>query len=618
MLTIEAISYSEHNFNSVTGALQEDVQVGGMTVGEILASICYEMSRQQTKASDTVLLPDVYSIELEGDMGELPLVIGLQEFLSSVRNLPNYYAITKLESKVGGPREDMDEQTTDTATKVKEISEKHDQESKLKQNATFKAGTDIPTIIRNVIAGTVEFQRLISDVPAPEGDDAQQVKPTVNPANVERYFIKIDSETELLGYDPNRRKYAAKRIYRVHKNLNPRFSYSETNTQQDRVTSMDRLHGLLNFDMVKKAYHYYYTGLNTEVKSVEFKFDNAWFVAKGLYSKLVDSYKRDHGTNAKDDVHKGSAWINDLRENHDLRTEKQTENLLAVANAKKAEEAMKDSGGMDAIAAGQVITRSIQKQAKIAEEIARSKEESLEAKKKIMQMLKQSGDLTTKILPETEVTITPDGTAFRQYNVPIEYYQATTKQYTGQVFLNDLDLAGEKFNSVLFPVSYTDTRLAKSMQDGLRDEYDRGRNIIAEIYQQAASGDMISLEITIRGDSWWIPNSPGDNADTSISPNKKESYMILIADQGEQWEPDSGLMTINDRNSLNGVYCVITVRNSFSDGEFVQTLNCVRDPTIDLNLVLSEPKKFKNMIGFHNKVIEEGPTGTYAEERFRV
>ena len=46
-----------------------------------------------------------------------------------------------------------------------------------------------------------------------------------------------------------------------------------------------------------------------------------------MYSKLVDSYKRDHGTNAKDDVHKGSVWVNELRENHDLRTEKQSENL---------------------------------------------------------------------------------------------------------------------------------------------------------------------------------------------------------------------------------------------------------------------------------------------------
>ena len=133
-------------------------------------------------------------------------------------------------------------------------------------------------------------------------------------------------------------------------------------------------------------------------------------------------------------------------------------------------------------------------------------------------------------------------------------------------------------------------------------------HIIAEIYQQAASGDMISLELEIRGDSWWIPNSPGDNADTSISPNKKESYMILIADQGEQWEPNTGLMTINDRNSLNGVYCVITVKNSFQGGEFNQTLNCVRDPTIDLNLVLSEPKKCREAMDAHNREIDEAET----------
>ena len=53
---------------------------------------------------------------------------------------------------------------------------------------------------------------------------------------------------------------------------------------------------------------------------------------------------------------------------------------------------------------------------------------------------------------------------------------------------------------------------------------------------------------------------------------------------------------------------VLTVKNRFAEGEFSQELECVRDPTIDLNLCLSEPQKFTEKMDAYNREVDEAQT----------
>ena len=143
----------------------------------------------------------------------------------------------------------------------------------------------------------------------------------------------------------------------------------------------------------------------------------------------------------------------------------------------------------------------------------------------------------------------------------------------------------------MFPAQFANTRLGETDQNGIRIDHDKGKNIFAEIYQNQKV-NMMTVELGIRGDPYWIPNiaqkmqkNKGKGENPSVSPSTNESYCIIIADQANTYKPDTGVMIINKRNALNGVYLAIEATHTFSDGEFSQVLSLTRDPTIELNSV---------------------------------
>jgi len=135
---------------------------------------------------------------------------------------------------------------------------------------------------------------------------------------------------------------------------------------------------------------------------------------------------------------------------------------------------------------------------------------------------------------------------------------------------------------VMFPVQFGSTRLAQDNQGGMRVDYTKGKNVFAEIYNNRKI-EMMTLNLSIRGDPYWIPITQKNNGDRSVSPEIRENYLIVISDQANTWDPNTGVMVLNQRNSLNGVYLVKEVKHSFSGGEFKQDLSCVRGTSIDLN-----------------------------------
>ena len=171
------------------------------------------------------------------------------------------------------------------------------------------------------------------------------------------------------------------------------------------------------------------------------------------------------------------------------------------------------------------------------------------------------------------------------YIVPIK------PEFTGQIYVQDLQQKNQE-PGVMYPVSFVNTHVPPEMDKGFREDFDRGRNILAELYSKKLGGlDMITMDLEIRGDPYWITASYADNREQSMSPTIKSPYLILLASQGN--EPNTaGIMQINERNGLNAVYSVITVVSKFTGGEFSQTLNCVRDNTIDLNNIIRKPDEY--------------------------
>jgi hypothetical protein len=102
---------------------------------------------------------------------------------------------------------------------------------------------------------------------------------------------------------------------------------------------------------------------------------------------------------------------------------------------------------------------------------------------------------------------------------------------------------------------------------------------------------MVKINLSIRGDPYWWPkiyqgkqlNEFGK--DISVTPSVQENYCIIIADQSNTYDPGTGVMQIRQRNSMNGVYLVVSAAHNFSEGEYSQELELSRAVSIDLNTV---------------------------------
>lgn len=594
---VSAIKAQDHNFNQNSALIQEDMTLEGKTVQDMYEQLLVRLGSRYAKASDTTLMPDAYKIQIEPELASFELVSPKQDKTSDTSN--------KAESAVTDPKttselegitgvdipivSNINNANSTGTSRIESI--RNFNQSSMKRTFTFKKGTPVPTILGSILNTTKEVQSWVTGLKDPQADDSNNVRP--HPADVERYYYKIDPETVYGAYDPNRRKYSVKMIYKITKHLDPGLSVDEETTKQTKPNSMARLAHILDLNLLKKAYPYYYSGLNTEVKNLEYKFDNHWIVAKSLHSKLSKEQQFRHGVLADEFIHKGSTdpayqtlrdkWVVQMQD-----LEAKIEKIDSVLTSQAVFAIHGDQGKLDASKGKKKVLTAqldnIKLQMAQAHVIAQAKEAGL-------------------LIPDTESLASYDqeglimqtgSTFFFEVRPKFGYYDEfgdLSSTYTG-------DIEKVEPEGVMFPVPFIDTTIPDNYHLGTNDDYDRGGNLLAETVAQREGGDMVTIELEIRGDPYWIPDPKGN----TIKPAFQQPYLILLANQAMDYNA-GGIMKIDERNGLNAVYNVIKVRNNFAGGEFTQVLECVRDVTIDINAVLAEPDKYVDMhdrIDFEN------------------
>tara|TARA_Y100000310_G_scaffold244057_1_gene248740 strand:- start:702 stop:2792 length:2091 start_codon:yes stop_codon:yes gene_type:complete len=91
------------------------------------------------------------------------------------------------------------------------------------------------------------------------------------------------------------------------------------------------------------------------------------------------------------------------------------------------------------------------------------------------------------------------------------------------------------------------------------------------------SGDMMELQLQIRGDPFWLghtgPGSKNIPEDKFAPWSKGANYLYIefkVPHDGV--DPESGQMALSVANSISGIYFITNVQSNFSDGQFVQSL----------------------------------------------
>jgi hypothetical protein len=124
-------------------------------------------------------------------------------------------------------------------------------------------------------------------------------------------------------------------------------------------------------------------------------------------------------------------------------------------------------------------------------------------------------------------------------------------------------------------------------------------SVLFEQQVSPTSGDLINVDLEIRGDPFWLEPDPLPAA--GIAPNYRDratrkptdffnnstgtqTFFIFTMYLPQEVNPDTGLVPPpSSKNIINGIYSVRKAVHKFSKGKFTQTLTAVRDPHLNIN-----------------------------------
>lgn len=108
------------------------------------------------------------------------------------------------------------------------------------------------------------------------------------------------------------------------------------------------------------------------------------------------------------------------------------------------------------------------------------------------------------------------------------------------------------------------------------------------------SGDLVEIELEIRGDPYWLGNPTSaqfpENID-EIAPYTLGGTLFFLNVKLPRPEDENGLRKPSSEYYISGVYKVINVISNFNNGQFIQYLKAVRMPTILTNKVSDKLEK---------------------------
>jgi hypothetical protein len=595
---VRAFRASERGLGQDKAYLKRDITISGETLGEVLQELVGRLQNVTAKEERNVWVNDVYNIEIPAEWQDWKVRTSYEQKFSTLSSNINGSAdASGSTTDSGGTQINPAAHANSANTSPIDTfdSQKFLNESEMVRTFVFKTGEDILSIIQKILNTAAKFQQLLV------GDeyDLQEVKAVAkrtSPENIWKFYAKIDVDVEYIGYDKNTRQYACKRIYEIIKHHDPLLGANEETTLQTVETSKKRLHEMLNKKVIRKAYTYYYTGLNTEIKNLELKFDNHYVIARNMGSNKGSSGKRQHGliVDPASDIAVGgtSEIYNDAHDKYEqhigavagdiIELDKKLDTIATDVRMNIYSDTKAQADKFNNATTRRAVQQAQLDGFKQYQGITEAQLDALEAGKLQINLEGTYTDDSGKLIMD----------AGRYYfTEKVDKIMSPGLHYVG-------DLQKKNQGGVLFPVKFANT-MTTDAKTGTNDDAHQGGNIISEIIAQRKGGHMLRMDLEIRGDPFWIPQTMSGINESSISPAHQTPMLLIIAGQSSDFN-NAGLFQIDERNSISAVYNVLSIANTFSAGEFSQTLLCARDVSIDVNSVIRAPDKmiFYNEHGF--------------------
>ena len=417
-------------------------------------------------------------------------------------------------------------------------------------------------------------------------------------------WYTFDSYVEYGRYSESRKEYQKIAIYIPRTFVSDKSDIGIYQWEIDAANNLSKADATTRLQQmnVRKAYEYIFTGRNDQIKNIDITYN------EGL-SLLVPT---DRGTLG--DISLNAASI--LDSNPVPKNEQLEDTGLEKLTKEKSKGGFFDQ-----------LKDLIKKGNDIAENIGRAANLSSEEIKDLVN--NASGKAATKLQgilsDQTNAQAVADQLTKNRKSSPQSGSQTQTDEFTpsqsGFVYGGDL-IGDNKYTEELANNVKKSTNLPLRTNAQAKDGSSNAgtfkgikNNLFTYLYSQNVSVDFMNrLEMTIRGDPWWLgkkPQPPGDNkqipgisADKSASTsgddlicstNDRVNYLLFSLNSPRLFDPNvenedknTGMwMYEGDGTSyfMSGVYQVRDVIHRFNNGVYDCDITCVKEVAIDLSNV---------------------------------
>lgn len=517
--TVNAVENSTNAFNYLEGVVKEQITVEAATVGEFISEMVSKINRSnelQVLTNRNQAYPDEYVLEFDIESGT------------------DKWAEWKIEQ-------------TDDEMQVNGTSRIGD-----KIQFVVTNGSNIQDIIKMALNATAEYKKIQlhnggtarPEAAAPSDTDLSKLK----------VFFKLVPSVEYLKYDPLRHNYTRRIKYKIKKYIVPdlvvdNVEYDVSIT--DPTIQNQRVVNLIKEGLLRKRYDYIFTGKNTEVINLDIKLNSSFYIVgvTGLHSTVSDANASQPSSG--NDAPNVQSQFKNLAE-----IQKQLEKISGelAEETRRAVQLIKTykntQGSVDPL---EPVTTDWQELTSgAAAEISESQGR--------IQSLRSERD---QLLAERQEVIAQRKAAARSLTKPGTYESS-------------------RANKIDMPVYFAADVVDQS--DWYAPENDRSGGSLqfgAVSANLENTGDLMKIEIAVRGDPYWMgrPNSfyrTNTNVDDLVDYERGGNLFFLNIRLPIDVD-DEGIHKPRSDFSITGLYSVISVVNSFSNGQFVQYISAVRD-----------------------------------------
>lgn len=531
--SIDFASVSNSAFDVFTEKVSQQVTISGVkTFNDFIQKFQQVLNKhQQEKELVTIVYPDQYEIDIKDSSAD---------------------------NSIGEPAPKKYEFAVDKYKSTNKLQIEYN--SGTGHDFTIPAGSLISEVISLAYMNTDEGQKAVTTTQKQGAKSQANDEATISAQSGLPMFFKVNGDVEFLEYDNWRNEYQKKVKYTLNPSIEVGILFDSNNYNNlivDKTYQEKRLQEMQKYLLLRKRYDYWYTGQNTSILNFNFQLNSAWVALQPIDRGVINDAGQNLGTrelSSQLEIDQERKNLDDLQkliaENNNLSKQ--------LAKAKQANDYQN------------------QNQKSLEQRILQNKRRIEEKRQEIISLRENPAAST--------LVGGPSGTS----NPEVTTKQSRIKapKYVEEFFYNqNTGVVSD------IPVRWKESDLSTYTGFLPAGELNASSVMMGAVYANLISEQsLVKINLDIIGDPYWFGFSPNflssealnsiDAGDSYYADYKKGSnlfyFTIKLPKETLYGDPEAFNKDVQV-GIVQGLYQVIKVNSTFTNGQFTQSLEAIKD-----------------------------------------